>query len=144
MRDEGVAREVVQESFARLLERWGRVRAYERPGAWLRTVTVRQALRRREGRRRETSWPRSGSRSRPPEAPAADHGVAARMDVLDAIAELPDRQRAVIVLHYLHDLTTDEIANDLGSRPGTVRAQLHQARARLATLLDQEIHDVAR
>ena len=37
--DREVAREIAQESFTRLLARWDRVSAYDKPGAWLRLVT---------------------------------------------------------------------------------------------------------
>ena len=43
--DEGLAREVTQEAFARALARWRRLRGYDKPGAWVRMVTVRLALR---------------------------------------------------------------------------------------------------
>jgi RNA polymerase sigma-70 factor (ECF subfamily) len=142
--DEDGAREVVQESFARLIERWERVRDYEKPGAWLRTVTVRQSVRRRDGRRREPVTEIVDGLGRNDQGPAAVEGAAARLDVVAALRLLPAGQREVVALYYLHDLSTEAIAADLGRRPGTIRAQLHQARSRLSALLDQEVPDGAR
>jgi RNA polymerase sigma-70 factor (ECF subfamily) len=44
-------------------------------------------------------------------------------------------QRAAVVLHYLEDLPTDEVARALGCRPATARVHLHRARIRLGELL---------
>ena len=143
LRNEDLAREVVQEAFARLVERWDRIQGYERPGAWLRTVMVRLAVRRRDQRRRE---PVVDVSDRPPRSGGAGgvEAVATRLDVAAALRSLPPGQREVVALYYLYDLATEDIAADLGRQPGTVRAQLHQARTRLATLLHQEAPDAAR
>lgn len=145
VRDDDLAREIVQEAFARLVERWDRLRTYEAPGAWLRTVTVRLAVRRRDGRRREPVVDTADDRP----GPAVVETAAVRLDVVAALRALPAGQREVVALYYLYDLSTDAIATDLGRQPGTIRAQLHQARTRLATLLgdaplDQEVPDGAR
>ncbi|HEY4378135.1 MAG TPA: sigma-70 family RNA polymerase sigma factor [Acidimicrobiales bacterium] len=145
VRDPDAAREITQESFARLVERWPRIRRYDNPGAWLRTITVRQALRHRAARAREvplaesTGSPTIGGRTAsPPADRTAFDAVGDRLAVVRALQSIPRGQREVVVLHYVYDLSTDEIAAELGRRPGTVRAQLHQARQRLATLLDEE------
>ena len=49
----------------------------------------------------------------------------------DAIAALPFRQRAVIVLRFYEDLPETEIAELLGCAKGTVASSLHRALARL-------------
>jgi DNA-directed RNA polymerase specialized sigma24 family protein len=49
-----------------------------------------------------------------------------------------------VVLFYLHDLTTEEVADVLGCRPATARVHLHHARTALAKLLREETNDVAR
>jgi DNA-directed RNA polymerase specialized sigma24 family protein len=51
--DTEVAKEIAQEAFCRALQRWDRISGYERPGAWVRTVAIRLALRSRDRRRRE-------------------------------------------------------------------------------------------
>jgi RNA polymerase sigma factor (sigma-70 family) len=51
--------------------------------------------------------------------------------VQDAVALLPSGQRDVVVMHYVDDLSCDEIARLLGMSPGAVRVRLHRARAQL-------------
>ena len=57
-------------------------------------------------------------------------------ELADAVARLPFRQRAVLVLRYYADLSEAEIADALGCRPGTVKSLASRA---LATL-SKEIH----
>jgi RNA polymerase sigma-70 factor (ECF subfamily) len=73
----------------------------------------------------------------------ARHGVAADVvnpppmsaDVMTALRSLPHRQRTVCVLHYLLDRSVADIAAELGITTGTVKTQLHRARAVLAMRL---------
>lgn len=50
-----------------------------------------------------------------------------RITVREAIAKLPDMQRAVILLYYYHDLSYEEIAEILSVPEGTVKSRLHRA-----------------
>lgn len=125
--DRETAAEVAQEALARAYQHWRRVSSLERPGAWVRRVTIRLAVR---------------SRGRAQRAPVLvpQHGSleAGDVDLAAALQELPARQRAAVVLHYLEDLPVAEIAEVLGCRPGTVKVHLHRGRARLAALLGEE------
>lgn len=132
--DEGRAREIVQESFARALARWDRVGRYESPEGWLLTVTVRQAVRARERRAREVEH-RDTDLASDVRGPA--EVVEARQLVLAGLAQLSRQQRAVVVLHYLEDLPVAEVADRLGVRDGTVKTQLSRARARMAAVLGE-------
>ena len=60
----------------------------------------------------------------------------------DAIALLPARQRAVVVLRHLVGLSLDEIADALRVSTGTVKSTLHAAHARLRVVLDDESEEV--
>ena len=130
--DAELARETVQEAFARAFARWARIKDYDRPGAWVRLVTVRLALRTRDRRTRELKE-------------LDDVGVADpsfRDDaVVKAVLALPRSQRAVVALHYLCDWSIDEVARAMGVRPATVRVHLHRARLTLAELLREDIAD---
>jgi RNA polymerase sigma-70 factor (ECF subfamily) len=48
-----------------------------------------------------------------------------------AVAALPARQRAAVFLRYWEDLSVDEVAQHMGTRPGTVKRYLHLARRSL-------------
>lgn len=125
--DRESAKEVVNEAFTRLYVRWGRVSRYDRPGAWVRRVAIRLAVKALDKRRR-TSAPFQFDE-------AAERDLGLTLDVRDAVAQLAPQQRAAVVLHYFDDLPLAEVASVLGVREGTVKAHLHQARGRLGSLL---------
>ncbi len=72
-----------------------------------------------------------------------DEGADAALGLLDvdivaALARLPDQQKHVCVLHYLLDQSVEQVAEGLGVSPGTVKTQLHRARKALAARLRRE------
>ena len=71
----------------------------------------------------------------PTERVAADTtaAVADRLLMLQALAQLPPRQRACVVLRYYEDLSVDDVAAVLGCRPGTVKSQTARALTALRT-----------
>lgn len=113
-----LAEEVVQEAFVSVNERWDSV---ERPNAYLRTTVVNgcaQILRRRniEQRYRETR------------VEVADSEIPEQLiDLRRALDRLTDRQRLVVVLRYFADLPDEEIAEELGVQPSTVRSLARRA-----------------
>lgn len=75
----------------------------------------------------------------------SDESVASAVDGLDvdvvkALDQLPLQQRQVCVLHYLLDQSVQTIAEGLGVSEGTVKTQLHRARATLARLIERGNH----
>jgi RNA polymerase sigma-70 factor (ECF subfamily) len=137
-RDQGVAEDVAQEAMARAAARWGRVGAYDRPGAWVRRVAINLAtssLRRRAAERRATS--RLGSL----EGGRADAAADPVDGFWDLVAALPRRQAAAVTLHYVEDRSVADIAAVLGCAEGTAKAHLHKARSTLARRLAAELDD---
>ena len=126
--DLDLAREATDEAFARTLERWARVSAMARPGAW--TVTVARNCARRNGRRRTLERRLLGRQVFPTEVP----GPAG--ELWSVVAQLPQRQREVIVLRYLAHLTELEVGRALGISRSTVSSTLIDARNRLQHLLN--------
>ncbi|HXJ64905.1 MAG TPA: SigE family RNA polymerase sigma factor [Actinomycetota bacterium] len=123
------AEEIVQEAFVRVLERWDRVAAMERPEGYL----FRAAMNLHRNRRRSLlRAPRRAS-----EGASADEFTRAdeRDAVARALAALPPRQRAAVVLTELFDFSAEETGGMLGIRAGTVRAHVHQARRTLRDAL---------
>jgi RNA polymerase sigma-70 factor (sigma-E family) len=83
-----------------------------------------------------SAWRRWGSRvdyRHPPEGDASDPtaNVADRLDLRRALATLPIRQRAVLVLRYFCDMSERDIAQRMGIRPGTVKSQAAKGLAAL-------------
>ena len=70
-----------------------------------------------------------------------DHASPDHLDLAVALAALPPRQRACVVLRFYADLTVEQIAVDLGVSAGTVKRHLHDANAGLASRLavDEEV-----
>ena len=114
------AADIVQEAMIRVYIAWPRLeqdhglRAYARRAAV--SVAIEQA-RKRSSREVPTADP--GDRL---VDDAADH-VADRLLLMSALAELPARQRACVVLRYYEDLSVESVAEALGCRAGTVKSQ---------------------
>ena len=126
--DVDAAEDAAQEAFVRA-HRTGLERL-ERPGAWLLVVGTRELLRNRRRRRIENQkWT-----ERPAQvAPGAD-AIVDRADLLAALRQLPERQRAIVVARYYYGLSYDEIGRHFDIKSGTVGATLHQGIERLRQL----------
>jgi RNA polymerase sigma-70 factor (sigma-E family) len=132
--DRGVAEDAVQIAFAKAYRGWRRISRLEAPEAYLRRMVVNEVLNdRRLARRRHEV-----TRAEPPDRPLAGApDPLAHDEMWDAIATLPPRQRAVLVLRYYEDLSEQQIADALGCRPGTVKSQASAALASLRTRIDR-------
>jgi DNA-directed RNA polymerase specialized sigma24 family protein len=129
--DQAVAQEVTQDAFEQALRRWSRVRDHDRPGAWVRRVAIRRAVRVRDRRIAEPAFV-------PPDPP-----TGADVDLLAAVAALPRAQRAAVALFYLEDRPVAEVAELMECSESTVKVHLHRARARLAVALALDPEEVA-
>lgn len=107
------AEDVVQTAWAKALPRLAGV---HRPGGYVRTAVVNEA---RSRLRRRWSAP-------PLPAPVADRLDDSAVELWDVLRRLPVRRRTAIVLRYWGDLSTDEIAEAMDCRPGTVSSLLHR------------------
>lgn len=128
-----LAEDLAQEALLRAHRAWPRISAYDRPGAWLRRVTINLAanLRRRASTERRLG-PVASERPRVVDIVLRDE------QVWRAVAELPPRQRAAIALFYLEDRSVAQIAEILDCAENTAKALLHQGRQGLHARLDQE------
>jgi len=117
------ADDLVQAALTKLYVHWGRVRAADHPDAYARTVLVHEFI-----RERRSLWVRRVSlvgRMSDSPVPAADHDLV--LDLRTAVAALPARQRATLVLRFYCDLNVDQSAEILGCSPGTVKSQTARA-----------------
>jgi RNA polymerase sigma factor (sigma-70 family) len=131
--------DVVQEVFLSAWAAWGRVRNKDGVDLWLRRIAInkcRSRLRREAVRRRWFGW-LSATAPQEPQAMMEDSLVATERAgrVREAISALRPRYREVIVLHYLEQMSVEQIAAAVGSRPNAVEVRLHRARRQLEDLL---------
>jgi RNA polymerase sigma factor (sigma-70 family) len=128
--DGDAAEDAAQEAFVKAHQRG--LERVERPGAWLLVVATRELFRhRRKTRREHERWGAAAEGA----AQASPYDAATdRADLVAALRELPERQRAMVVARYYYGLSYDEIAAEFGVRGGTVGATLHQALAKLRQL----------
>lgn len=142
--DAEIAREIAQEALARLYQHWPKVSRYDRPGAWVRRVAIRLAVKaakrdRRIDRRVDVNSVAAPAVAATGAGPGGPSDPAGRpmldVDVLAALASLPAQQRAALALTELDDLSTSDVAEILGCAEATVRVHLRRARTRMAALL---------
>src|SRR5215467_5939549 len=121
------AEDIAQEAFARAWQRWSAVSRCDSPEAWVRRVASNLAASR---------WRRLRVARSAAIHPAAErHHPEISPDTVALVAglrKLPERQRLVLVLHYLGDCTVEQIAAELGCPVGSVKGWLSRGRAALA------------
>ena len=117
------ADDLVQATLTQLYVHWGRVQAATHPDAYARAVLVRESI-----HERRSVWVKRVSLSgRMTDSPAAAVDQDAVLDLRAAVAALPPRQHATLVLRFYCDLSVDQAAEILGCSPGTVKSQTARA-----------------
>ena len=139
--DAAEAEDLVQECLFRVARRWPRVRKMDHPAAYARTVLVHLALdegKRRALRRAELQEAAAGRIDEHEDDAAARvlGRVEASADLLQALGELPPRQRVALVLRYFEDLSEAEAAEAMGCSVGTVKSTTSRALERLRSAVD--------
>lgn len=137
LRDQALAEDVVQDAFVAVHQRWHRIDQGSAPAYLARAVVnrSRSALRHRTVMTRHRPDPL-------PDGEPADAGVLGserRHAVLDALADLPTRQREVLVLRHYLEYSEREIATALGISQGAVKSHASRGAARLRQTLAEEI-----
>jgi RNA polymerase sigma-70 factor (sigma-E family) len=128
--DRWVAEDIAQGTLASAYAAWWRVRRADDPDAYVRRILI-NASNSRFRRRRVTE--NSRAMAELPDARLADPSdlIGDRAALVAAVRELPPRQRAIVVLRYLEDLSDAQVAATLGCSAGTVRSQASRALAKL-------------
>ena len=119
--DDALAEDLAQETMLRLWRDRSRISEVDHPDRWALRVAFNLA---------KSRWRRLGVERRSHlhngnQAPASDPADA--LAVRAAVAELPPRQRAAIVLRYFNDLSVADAAQVMGCAEGTVKALTSQA-----------------
>lgn len=130
--DVGLADEAVDEALTRALANWEQIRGYERPEGWLYRVGL--------------NWARGVFRKRRYELLSDLEPILAGSadplpdpDLIEAVAVLSLKLRAVVVARYYLDLSTSEVAEALDIPAGTVKSRLSRALKKLAHELGEPL-----
>lgn len=127
--DWGAAEELTQAAFVKLYAKWGNVRA-ESAEAYTRRIILNLFL---NGRRK---WGREYITAEPYSSATTQIAADDRLDLSTALAKLPTRQRAIVVLRFLDDLPVAEVAGMMDIAEGTVKSQTSRALASLRSMLE--------
>jgi RNA polymerase sigma-70 factor (ECF subfamily) len=128
--DRSSAEDLVSETFERLLTRAPRIETRTALG-YLLAVARNTYLSRRRRRALEVPLPDEMHARAPAPESQLDDQIHLRA-VLAALSDLPEAQRAALLLRVDHDLPYDELASALGISVGAAKVRVHRARLRLA------------
>lgn len=122
-----LAREATDEGFVRAYQHWRKISRYDNPAGWVYRVAL--------------NWARSRLRKTKREVITDDVGSALASfgpdtELLDAVSQLPLEFRSVVVLRYLMQWSTAEVAEALGVPSGTVKSRLSRALEQLRAALE--------
>ncbi|MFC7550614.1 SigE family RNA polymerase sigma factor [Plantactinospora sp. GCM10030261] len=137
--DRDQADDLVQEAATKLYVAWSRTPTVGNLDAYVRSILVRCFL----DSQRKGWWKVRLAGAVPDVNRHTDDGPEDRTVLHAALAEVPPRQRAVLVLRFVHDLPVDEVAGLLGCSSGTVKSQTSHGLAALRRLLDSRQFAIA-
>jgi RNA polymerase sigma-70 factor (ECF subfamily) len=124
------AQDVVQEAFIRAWDRRSRFDLHGAPEAWIRTVAWRLAVSRLRRLRRGAELLRRHHVEQVVAPPGVEH-----LAIVQALSELGEHQRRAVALHYLCDLSIEDIAAETGATINAVKSRLARGRVALAAAL---------
>lgn len=140
LRDEELAREIVQQTFFRLHGARNDFRAGSKLRPWIMTIAmnlVREHWRRAKRRKTTQLEAETHAAPEPEHMPIELRQRSALLHV--ALQKLPSSQREVVELHWFQERPYAEIAEIVGTSEGAVRVRAHRAYATLKQLLLSEI-----
>ncbi|WNV90143.1 SigE family RNA polymerase sigma factor [Umezawaea sp. Da 62-37] len=129
--DRGAAEDLLQDVLERMFLRWRRIKGPPEPYARAALANASANRWRRRSRKPEADWELAGV----PSVGGHEERVVAQDAVPRALAELPPRMRAVLVLRYFDDLTELQTAAALKCGTGTVKSQTSRGLARMRELM---------
>ncbi|HTT78744.1 MAG TPA: sigma-70 family RNA polymerase sigma factor [Stellaceae bacterium] len=139
MRDPSEADDLVQDCLEHAISRWRQRRADGNACAWIFTILHNLAinrLRQAAHRGRHVSIEDAGDAS--PSSPATQEDALRHRDILQALADLPEDQRSVVLLVSVEGLSYAEVAAVLDIPLGTVMSRLSRGRERLRQAMEGE------
>lgn len=127
--------DLVQEALTRVYVAWPRISSPHAVFSYTRTTMLRAHLNDRRKHGREVVVDEVPERP----GPEPDPTLGLTLDAL--LTDLPDRQRAMLVLRFYEDLTVPQIAVELGVPEGSVKSGLSRALASLRARLGESPFD---
>ena len=128
------ADDVAQEALVRIYSAWARIERTTGLMPYARRTVVRLLI---DHSRRPWRRELTGMTSEPPPTRDQTDTVDNRILLLRALAQLPPRRRACVVLRYFDDLSVAETAAALGCGEGTVKSQTARGIDDLRAVLEQ-------
>ena len=140
--DLALAEDVVSGAFLRVFERAAQYDPNRPFGPWFYRIVVNDAIKAVQRRDRTTTLQHTEATRRPDVS--ADPGAAAvlneeRRAVRDALLQLSPSQRGAVIMRYFLDLSEAEMVERTGRSRGTIKSNLHDARARLKRILQATV-----
>lgn len=129
-----MAEDLVQNALAKVFVAWRRIRRQDAAYAYATRTLMNCYLADRRRKR-----PVEVLTDQIPDQAVAAPAPESRLLILKALAELPPKARAVVVLRYWADLSVDEVAGVLGCSPGNVRSQSTRALSKLRLVLGESM-----
>ena len=127
------AEDLVQTTLAKVFVSWHKIRRQDAAHAYAERTLVNTYL--THNRLKRSGEVPTGNL---PECPVESPAPETRIVVLDALATLPPRGRAVVVLRYWADLSVEQVAAVLGCSPGNVKSQSARAQGRGCSRRDRD------
>ncbi|GAA2622722.1 SigE family RNA polymerase sigma factor [Dactylosporangium fulvum] len=128
------ADDLVQQTITTLFVRWSKIRQADHLDRYVRSMLVNTFI-----DERRLAWAKVRLFAEPPQSVAPEpDSVEDRSVLRAALARVPRRQRAVLVLRFIYDLPVTEVADMLGVSTGTVKSQTSHGLTALRRLLDEQ------
>lgn len=129
-RDWELAQDLTQTTLAQMFVHWRRIIRQDNPHAYARQVLSRAFLDHRRLRRSHEV-----ATAEFDDAATGTDDADLRLTLVDALARIAPRDRAIVVMRYWEDLSVETVAEILGIPAGTVKAQSARTLARLREML---------
>ena len=136
--DTHLAEDMLQETLYRMCMKWGKRHGIDNPAGYAQTTLVHVFI---SSRRKMSS--REQPREYTGDQATAEIDIDLRMTLMDALATLPELERAVLVLRYWEDRSVEDTANALRLNANTVRSRSFRALGRLRERLGTDYPEFA-
>ena len=147
VRNEDDAMDIVQDSFIKVYRKLHSFRGASKLYTWLYRIVMNHAIDYVRKRPNATIIPVDEMLREPPEKDKSNRpdyhllNEELHQKIFEAVDKLPEKQKRVVLLREVEDLSYNEIADVLGCSVGTVMSRLFYAREKLRTLLEPYVVD---